>query len=67
VSEPLERARKIFASFEKQLKLELPAGAPTSSTRTPHLGHDIDGMVGDGRTTSRLIHIADILAVTSSA
>jgi len=45
VSEPLERARQIFASFEEQLKRELPAGADIVDAHT-HLGHDIDGMVG---------------------
>jgi predicted TIM-barrel fold metal-dependent hydrolase len=45
VSEPLERAREIFASFEEQLKKELPGGADVFDAHT-HLGHDIDGMVG---------------------
>ena len=45
MSEPLERARQIFASFEEQLKRELPAGADIVDAHT-HLGHDIDGMVG---------------------
>jgi uncharacterized protein len=45
VSEPFERAREIFASFEEQLKRELPAGADIFDAHT-HLGHDIDGMVG---------------------
>jgi uncharacterized protein len=45
VSEPLERAREIFASFEEQLKRELPSGADIVDAHT-HLGHDIDGMVG---------------------
>ena len=45
MSEPLERAREIFDSFEEQLKRELPAGADIFDAHT-HLGHDIDGMVG---------------------
>ena len=45
MSEPLERAREIFASFEGQLKRELPTGADIFDAHT-HLGHDIDGMVG---------------------
>ncbi|HEY2373639.1 MAG TPA: amidohydrolase family protein [Gaiellaceae bacterium] len=45
MTEPLERAREIFASFEQQLKKELPAGADIFDAHT-HLGHDIDGMVG---------------------
>ncbi len=45
MSEPLERARQIFESFEEQLRQELPAGADIVDAHT-HLGHDIDGMVG---------------------
>ncbi|HEX3225228.1 MAG TPA: amidohydrolase family protein [Gaiellaceae bacterium] len=45
MSEPLERAREIFLSFEEQLKKELPAGTDIFDAHT-HLGHDIDGMVG---------------------
>src|SRR4051795_9659074 len=45
VSEPLERAREIFAAFEAQLKEELPPGAEIFDAHT-HLGNDIDGMVG---------------------
>jgi predicted TIM-barrel fold metal-dependent hydrolase len=45
VSEPLERARDIFASFEEQLRQELPEDADIVDAHT-HLGHDIDGMVG---------------------
>jgi uncharacterized protein len=45
VSEPLERAREIFAAFEAQLKEELPDGCEIFDAHT-HLGNDIDGMVG---------------------
>jgi predicted TIM-barrel fold metal-dependent hydrolase len=45
VSEPLERAREIFASFEAQLKHELPDGCDLFDAHT-HLGNDIDGMAG---------------------
>jgi hypothetical protein len=45
VSEPLERAQEIFASFEAQLQEELPAGCGIFDAHT-HLGNDIDGMVG---------------------
>jgi predicted TIM-barrel fold metal-dependent hydrolase len=45
MSEPLERAQEIFASFSEQLKQELPPGADIFDAHT-HLGHDIDGMVG---------------------
>jgi predicted TIM-barrel fold metal-dependent hydrolase len=55
VSEPLERAREIFASFEEQLKQELPVGADIVDAHT-HLGHDIDGMVG---TLDELLAVMD--------
>jgi uncharacterized protein len=45
VSEPLERAAALFASFEAQLKQELPQGCDLFDAHT-HLGTDIDGMVG---------------------
>jgi predicted TIM-barrel fold metal-dependent hydrolase len=45
VSEPLERAQEIFASFAEQLQAELPPGADLFDAHT-HLGHDIDGMIG---------------------
>jgi predicted TIM-barrel fold metal-dependent hydrolase len=45
VSEPLERAREIFAAFEAQLRRELPEGVEIFDAHT-HLGDDIDGMVG---------------------
>jgi predicted TIM-barrel fold metal-dependent hydrolase len=45
VSDPLERAQEIFASFEALCKEELPAGVDVFDAHT-HLGNDIDGMVG---------------------
>jgi uncharacterized protein len=45
VSEPLERARELFAGFEAELRGELPAGADIFDAHT-HLGDDIDGMKG---------------------
>ena len=45
MSEPLERARELFASFEDELRAELPAGADVFDAHT-HLGDDIDGMAG---------------------
>jgi len=45
VSEPLERAQELFASFEAELRAELPAGADIFDAHT-HLGDDIDGMAG---------------------
>jgi predicted TIM-barrel fold metal-dependent hydrolase len=43
--EPLERARELFASFESQLRTEMPEGADVFDAHT-HLGNDIDGMIG---------------------
>jgi predicted TIM-barrel fold metal-dependent hydrolase len=45
MSEPLERARELFAAFEAELKEELPEGADIVDAHT-HLGNDIDGMSG---------------------
>jgi predicted TIM-barrel fold metal-dependent hydrolase len=45
VSEPLERAQKLFAAFEAELRAELPAGVDIFDAHT-HLGDDIDGMSG---------------------
>jgi uncharacterized protein len=45
MSEPLERASRLFAAFEAQLREELPSGVEMFDAHT-HLGHDIDGMVG---------------------
>ena len=45
MSGPLERAQELFAGFEAELRLELPAGAAIFDAHT-HLGDDIDGMTG---------------------
>ena len=45
MSEPLDRARELFAEFEAELRSELPAGEDIFDAHT-HLGTDIDGMVG---------------------
>jgi uncharacterized protein len=45
VTEPLERAATLFASFADELRAELPAGADIFDAHT-HLGNDVDGMVG---------------------
>src|SRR5689334_11029037 len=45
MSEPLERAQEIFATFAEELRAELPPGADIFDAHT-HLGHDIDSMVG---------------------
>ncbi|HZS24239.1 MAG TPA: amidohydrolase family protein [Gaiellaceae bacterium] len=46
MSEPLDRALQLFGRFEAELRAELPAGLELFDAHT-HLGHDIDGMVGD--------------------
>jgi predicted TIM-barrel fold metal-dependent hydrolase len=43
--EPLERAHELFASFEAQLRAELPRGVRLFDAHV-HLGNDIDGMNG---------------------
>ena len=45
MNEPLERAQELFATFEAELKGELPPGVDVFDAHT-HLGTDIDGMVG---------------------
>src|SRR4051794_10315578 len=45
MSEPLERAQELFASFDAELRAELPEGADIVDAHT-HLGNDIDGMSG---------------------
>jgi predicted TIM-barrel fold metal-dependent hydrolase len=46
VSEALERARKLVAEYDEELRRELPEGTEIFDVHT-HLGHDIDGMTGD--------------------
>jgi uncharacterized protein len=45
VDEPLQRAQKLMAQWNEQLRRELPDGADIFDAHT-HLGTDIDGMVG---------------------
>jgi predicted TIM-barrel fold metal-dependent hydrolase len=45
VTEPLERARELFAAFEAELRTELPEGVEIFDAHV-HLGTDIDGMIG---------------------
>ena len=45
MSEPFERAQELFATFEAEVRKELPAGADIFDAHT-HLGDDIDGMAG---------------------
>jgi uncharacterized protein len=45
VDDPLQRAQKLIAQWEDQLREELPEGADIFDAHT-HLGTDIDGMVG---------------------
>ena len=41
-----ERARELFEAFDDELRTEIPPGADLYDAHT-HLGHDIDGMVGE--------------------
>jgi uncharacterized protein len=50
----LDRAQRLFASYDEELRRELPEGAEIFDAHV-HLGHDIDGMVG---TYDDLIAIA---------
>jgi uncharacterized protein len=45
VDDPLQRAQKLMAQWDEQLRRELPDGADIFDAHT-HLGTDIDGMVG---------------------
>jgi predicted TIM-barrel fold metal-dependent hydrolase len=45
VDDPLQRAQKLMAQWDEQLRRELPNGADIFDAHT-HLGTDIDGMVG---------------------
>ncbi len=62
MSEPLERAHELFAGFEAELRLELPAGAEIFDAHT-HLGDDIDGMTG---RYDELIAVMDRYGVSRS-
>ena len=42
----LDRARAVVASWDEELRRELPENAHLFDAHT-HLGHDIDGMIGD--------------------
>src|SRR3954469_22636451 len=44
--DPLERAEQLFEAFDDELRMEIPPGADLYDAHT-HLGHDIDGMVGE--------------------
>jgi predicted TIM-barrel fold metal-dependent hydrolase len=45
VDDPLQRAQKLMAQWDEELRRELPEGADIFDAHT-HLGTDIDGMVG---------------------
>jgi hypothetical protein len=46
VDDVLGRAQALFDSYEELARAELPPGSEIVDVHT-HLGHDIDGMVGD--------------------
>ena len=51
----LERARAVSAAWDEELRRELPENAYLFDVHT-HLGHDIDGMVGDYDELTGLLH-----------
>jgi hypothetical protein len=46
VDEELQRARRLVDSWDARLRAELPSDEPIFDAHV-HLGHDIDGMIGD--------------------
>src|SRR3954467_10726390 len=46
MDEALQRAEELVAEWDEELRRTLPAGADIFDAHL-HLGHDIDGMVGD--------------------
>src|SRR4051794_31180941 len=46
MDEEIARALELLGTYDEELKRELPTGARLFDVHT-HLGHDIDGMVGD--------------------
>jgi predicted TIM-barrel fold metal-dependent hydrolase len=46
MDEALQRAQELVAEWDEELRRELPAGADIFDAHL-HLGHDIDGMVGE--------------------
>jgi len=56
----IERAVELVESYDEELRRELPADAPIFDAHT-HLGHDIDGMVGD---LDRLLEMMDRYGMT---
>ena len=56
----LDRAQRLFASYDEELRRELPEDAEIFDAHV-HLGHDIDGMVG---TYDDLSAIADRYSIT---
>ena len=62
MDEVLARAQALFESYEALVRSELPDGAEVVDVHT-HLGHDIDGMIGD---FDELIRIQERTCVSRS-
>jgi predicted TIM-barrel fold metal-dependent hydrolase len=62
VDDVLARAQALFDTYEEHVRARLPAGAEIVDVHT-HLGHDIDGMIGDFDELERL---QDRMAVSRS-
>jgi uncharacterized protein len=56
----LDRAQRLFASYDEELRRELPADVEIFDAHA-HLGHDIDGMVG---TYDELVSVADRYSIS---
>jgi predicted TIM-barrel fold metal-dependent hydrolase len=62
VSEALERAQKLVAEYDEELRRDLPDGTEIFDVHT-HLGHDIDGMTGD---IDQLLEIHDRYGISGA-
>ena len=59
MDEALDRAEELVASWDEELRRELPAGAEIFDSHV-HLGQDIDGMAGDYDELQRVMDRYDI-------
>src|SRR5262245_64437226 len=54
MDDPVQRAQELIAEWDEELRAELPADAEIFDAHL-HLGHDIDGMVGDYEELERVM------------
>lgn len=54
MDDPVQRAQELIAEWDDELRAELPADAEVFDAHL-HLGHDIDGMVGDYEELERVM------------